>query len=91
MKLIIILLIILLLAVAAKVVWDTAEVHELHKMRACFDRRAEEVKLEVPEMISGLEEAEDIIDLELEKEFSWLDKMSQKLHHTDSLDASERS
>lgn len=79
MKLIIILLIILLLAVAAKVVWDTAEVHELHKMRACFDRRIEEIKNNFPELRDGLVEAENLVDFELEHESTLLEKIEEKL------------
>lgn len=79
MTLIIIFFIILLLAFAAKVVWDTAEIHELHKMRAGFDRRLEEIKIDYPELVGGLQEAETLIDLELEHESTLLERIEEHM------------
>lgn len=79
MTLVIIFLIILVLLFAAKVVWDTAEIHELHKMRAGFEHRLVEIRKDFPELEKGLIEAENLVDFELEHESTLLEKIEEKL------------
>lgn len=62
----------------AKVIWDAAEVHELHKMRAAFSERALEVKDLYKELQPGFTEAENFIDAELEQK-SLLDGLEDLL------------
>ena len=59
--------IIALLIFAAKVVWDTAEIYELRKMRAEFEHKLEDTQESgSPEFKRGLEEAESMVDEELD-------------------------
>lgn len=59
--------IIALLIFTAKVVWDTAEIYELRKIRAEFEHKLEDIQeSSSPEFKRGLEEAENMIDEELD-------------------------
>ena len=59
--------IIALLIFTAKVVWYTAEIYELGKMRAEFEHKLEDIQESgSPEFKRGLEEAENMIDEELD-------------------------
>lgn len=79
MKILLVLAIIVLLGLAAKLVWDTAEIHELHKMRAAFDHRILEIQETYKELKPGLQEAENFIDDELENLPEMLDHLEDIL------------
>lgn len=67
MNVFIIVLIVAAVGFLIKIIWDAAEVHELHKMRAAFSSRALDVKEIFQELKPGLVEAENFVDAELEE------------------------
>ena len=67
MNILIAVLVVAVVGFLVKIIWDAAEVHELHRMRAAFSERLLDVKEVYKELQPGLTEAENFVDAELEQ------------------------